>query len=222
MRYLGSVVFFALVACACKSDRGAKASVDPRMAQPKIEFELGFDRAVVQSMPSGLTALSGTWMVVDDPTSPSRPRAFASTGTAAGDPYHLVLLDDVRVAEVELTVKLRAVAGDEEQGGGLVWRAKDARNFYMARWNPRERNLRLYEVIDGEKRQLATENVRVEPGWHELRITAKGEQMRCYLDGRAYLHAKDASFLEPGKVGLWTRGDARTHFDDLAIKSRAR
>ncbi|MBI5362905.1 MAG: hypothetical protein HZA53_06975 [Planctomycetes bacterium] len=222
MRGTRMVWVCALIAVACQSGRGTKASVDPRMAQPKVELQLNFDRTQPESMPSGFTALAGAWSVVEDPTAPSKSRAFASTAPDAKLPCNLALLDDVRVAEVELTVKLRAVSGEEEQGGGLVWRAKDAKNFYLARWNPREKNLRLFEVIDGEKRQLATDSVRVEPGWHELRITAKGEQMRVYLDGRAYLQAKDASFLEPGKVGLWTRADARTYFDDLEIKSRAK
>ncbi len=166
-----------------------------------------------------MRALSGAWSVVEDDTAPSAKNTLEAVGPDAKEPYVLALLDDVRAAEVDLTVKLRAVSGEEDQGGGLVWRAKDARNYYLAAWSPSTRTLRLFEVIDGERRQLATETVRAAPGWHELRITAKGEQMRCYLDGRAYLAAKDASFLEPGKVGLWTKSDARTRFDDLEIKS---
>lgn len=212
---------FLLPACGAL-DRSAE-SIDPRLrgpAEPKISLELAFDRAKQDALPAGFHAFSGEWRVVEDATAPSAPNVLVQRGKAADDaksPYHVVLLDDVRAGAVELTVKLRAISGDEEQGGGLVWRAQDARNYYLARWNPLERNVRLFEVVDGERRGLASETVRADAGWHELKITMKGEQMRCSFDGRTTISAKDSSFLEPGKVGLWAKSDAETAFDDLRI-----
>ncbi|MBK7877258.1 MAG: hypothetical protein IPJ77_16200 [Planctomycetes bacterium] len=222
MRFHWASAPLVLLACACHTGRDTRSSVDPRSTAPTIRLELGFDRSQLAAPLTGVRGLSGQWAVVEDEGAPSKRNVLEAVGPDEKEPFNLALLDDVRAAEVDLSVKLKAVGGEDDQGGGLVWRAKDAKNYYLARWNPLERNVRLYEVIDGERRQLATETVRVEPGWHELRITAKGEQMRCYLDGRAYLAAKDASFLEPGKVGLWTKGDAHTRFDDLKIQSGKR
>jgi hypothetical protein len=213
------LVAVALLACACRSDGDTKDAAGTRASAAKVALLLGFDRAKPGTPPAGFTARSGQWRVVEDPTAPSTPCVLAQTGAQDESAFNLVLQDDFKGADVELAVALRAVAGEIDQGGGLVWRAKDERNYYLARWNPLERNLRMYEVVDGERHQLASETVRADPGWHELKVSMRGDQMRCSLDGRASITARDGSFLAPGKIGLWTKADAVTHFDELSIKS---
>ena len=131
--------------------------------------------------------------------------------------FNLVWMDDVKQADVDLAVKIKSAAGEIDQGGGLAWRVHDARNYYVARYNPLEHNLRIYKVIDGERKQLQSANVPLSSGWHDLRVTMRGDTIRTYIDGSPYATARDSSFVGAGKVGLWTKSDAQTHFDDLRI-----
>jgi hypothetical protein len=211
---LSGFAFACALTSSCQSSRDA---VDPRVNVSRISVELAFDRATPGDMPSGVSALSGEWKIAADDSAPSPRNAFVMTTAAAKQPYNLALLDDVKLAGVEASVKFRAIAGEIEQGGGLVWRAKDAQNYYLARWNPLANNVRLFKVLDGEPIQLASETVHAGAGWHELKIQAKGEQLRVWLDGHSRLSAKDGSFREAGKVGLWTKADAQTAFDDLKV-----
>ncbi|MBA3257018.1 MAG: DUF1080 domain-containing protein, partial [Pyrinomonadaceae bacterium] len=102
-------------------------------------------------------------------------------------------------------------------GGGVVWRARDAKNYYIARYNPLEGNYRVYKVEDGRRTQLGTSDVKRSEGWHTLRVTMTGERIECYFDGRKYLDVSDSTFKSAGKIGLWTKADAQTHFDDLTV-----
>ncbi len=116
----------------------------------------------------------------------------------------------------------KAVRGKIDQGGGLVWRYQDAKNYYVARMNPLESNYRVYKVVDGKRTQLGTkEDVKIPAGeWHVLKIEQTGEQIECWLDGKKYLEVKDDTFTKAGRVGLWTKADAQTRFDDLRMIER--
>lgn len=207
----------AVALAAAPACRSARDSVDPRLAPARLSVELAFDRGTPGDMPSGVTALSGQWKLAVDESAPSPKNTLVQSGRGGKQPHNLAWLDDVKLADLDARVKLRALGGETEQGGGLAWRVKDAQNYYVARWNPLENNVRLYKVLDGERIQLASESVRLDAGWHELRVVAKGEQLRVWVDGHARLSARDASFREAGKLGVWTRADAETAFDDLRI-----
>jgi hypothetical protein len=131
-----------------------------------------------------------------------------------------VLLADGAGSDVEVSVALQALGGEVDQGGGLVWRALDGESYYIARWNPLEENFRVYKVVDGKREQLASADVALDPaGWHKLAVRMRGERIECELDGRLQLQASDATFAGAGRIGLWTKADARTAFDDLALKA---
>jgi hypothetical protein len=131
-----------------------------------------------------------------------------------------VLLADGAGRDVELSVALRAQQGEIDQGGGLVWRAQDGASYYIARWNPLESNVRAYKVVAGKRQQLASADVELDPrAWHTLAVRMRGELIECELDGRQLLEARDATFAGAGRVGLWTKADARTLFDDLVLKA---
>jgi hypothetical protein len=101
------------------------------------------------------------------------------------------------------------------------WRYRDANNYYVCRMNPLESNFRLYKVVDGKRGQLATSDVAMKiplNQWHEMRVIHEGKRIRCFLDGALRLEAEDATFGDAGNVGLWTKADAVTRFDDLAIE----
>ena len=162
----------------------------------------------------GFVAESGRWEVVAD----GPDRVLAQKAEGDDDSFNLALVDGTNAGDLDLSVRLMAQAGKLDQGGGLVWRAKDRRNYYIARYNPLEDNFRVYKVEVGKRTLFADAKVPGDRAWHTLRITMAGSKIACYLDGKKYLEADDATFPGPGKVGLWSKADARTWFDDLTLE----
>ena len=162
----------------------------------------------------------GVWKVVADDTAPSKKGfVLAQTGKSPGSAFNLCVADDTSFKNVEVTVAFKANKGNQDQGGGILWRYTDANNYYIARFNPLEDNYRLYKVVAGQRIQLATkEEITVPAGqWHNLTIKMNGEQIECYIDGKKHLEARDDTFQKAGKVGLWTKADAQTSFDQFII-----
>src|SRR5262249_14919080 len=111
----------------------------------------------------------------------------------------------------------RAVAGVVDRGGGLVWRAKDRNNYYICRYNPLEDNFRVYKVEDSKRTQFASAKVPGDEAWHTVRATMSGVKITCYLDGKKLLEAEDSTFREAGMIGFWSKADAQSYFDELAV-----
>jgi hypothetical protein len=132
------------------------------------------------------------------------------------DTFNVALVRDTSYKDVDLSVKLRAVAGDLDRGGGVVWRAKDKKNYYIARYNPLEDNFRVYKVQDGKRTMFKDAKTPGDEKWHTLRVTMVGNKITCYLDGRKHLEAEDATFPEAGMIGLWSKADAQSYFDDFS------
>jgi len=182
-----------------------------------LETIWNFDGDKVSNIPPGFTNEGGEWKIVADPTAPSKPNALAQLAKNSGSTFNLTLVSGLQFKNVDISVKMRAVAGREDQGGGLVWRTRDANNYYVVRYNPLEDNYRLYKVEKGKRIQLQSANVKHSEGWYTLRVTMKGDHIQCFYDGQKYLDLQDSTFPEPGKIGLWTKADARSHFDDLKV-----
>ena len=145
--------------------------------------------------------------------------ALTQTGVSPGPVFNLCVADEPNVADLEMTVSFNALSGKKDQGGGLVWRFRDANNYYVARMNPLESNFRLYKVVEGARKQLATaEDLSVKVGkWHTMTIRMKGNAIECLLDGKKHLTATDSTIAKAGWVGVWTKADAVTAFADLKI-----
>lgn len=193
------------------------ATIATAVAQEAKERVWTFDGDKPGELAKGFTNDVGQWQVVADDTAPSKPHAFAQLAKSEKQVYNLALITDTSYKNLDLAVKLRAVAGEVDQGGGVVWRAKDAKNYYICRYNPLEENFRVYKVEDGKRKELGSANVPPTPGWHTLRVVMTGDKIECYLDGKKDLEATDATFPGPGRIGLWTKADAQTHFDDLTV-----
>jgi hypothetical protein len=176
-----------------------------------------FDGDPVGKVAKGFTAATGEWAVVADGDN----RVLAQRAKSPDATFNVALADDSSAKDLVLSVRLKPIEGEDDRGGGLVWRAKDAKNYYIARYNPLEDNFRVYKVVDGERTQLGTiEKIADVEGWHALKVTMAGRRIRCELDGEHTLDAEDGTFGEAGKVGLWTKADARTWFDDLKLEIR--
>ncbi len=145
--------------------------------------------------------------------------------------YHFneIVFDGFEVKNMELNVKIKGVKGKMDQGGGFVWRFADANNYYVVRANPLEDNVVLYKVENGKRTDLPvlgkgrTYGVDVEPlgkGWNNLKLTVKDDLFTVYLNSEQIFQVKDRTFKNAGKVGLWTKADAVTYFDDFVIISR--
>jgi hypothetical protein len=178
-----------------------------------------FDSDKPGRLPDGWKAAGGEWKVMPDATAPSKLNVLSQMASSPSAEYNVAILEaGTSMQDVNVSVKLRAVGGRIDQGGGIVWRARDARDYYVARWNPLESNYRFYKVVDGVRTQLATaENVKAGPGWHTLAVKMTGDAVACFFDGKEVLKATDGTFKDAGKIGLWTKADAVTNFDDLLI-----
>lgn len=121
----------------------------------------------------------------------------------------------------EITKIEKEVEG-EDPGGGPIWRAKDADNYYVSRWNPLENNFRVYYVKDGRRVQLATADIKTDPGkWHEIEIEHVGNNIVAEFDDEKVIEIEDSTFSQGGMVGLWTKADASTAFDDFEVETEA-
>src|SRR5205807_9860332 len=139
------------------------------------------------------------WKVVADDTAPSKKGlVLAQTAESPSSLYNLCVVDDTNARDVEIRVAFKAVRGDADQGGGIVWRYQDANNYYIARMNPLEDNYRLYKVVAGKRTQLETEEeLKVPVGeWHELKIKLKADRIECFLDGKKELDTRYKTFAE--------------------------
>ncbi len=163
-----------------------------------------------------------TWAVMSDPSAPSKPNVVAQTSTDKTDyRFPLLIADEGVFRDLDISVKFKAVAGSVDQAGGLVFRLKDANNYYIVRANALEDNYRLYHVVSGRRVQFAGVNFKVSSGvWHELRVELTGNKFTCYFDGTKKFAASDDTFKDAGKVGLWTKADSVTYFDDLRVTAK--
>ena len=159
------------------------------------------------------------WVVSADPAAPSKPNVVTQTSTDQTDyRFPLLISDEGSFKDLDLRVKFKADSGNIDRAGGLVFRLKDPNNYYIVRANALENNYRLYHVVNGRRSQFAGANLKVTSGeWHELRVEAVGNKITCYYDGSQKIEATDDTFKDAGKVGLWTKADSVTSFDDLKV-----
>src|SRR6266536_1292407 len=162
------------------------------------------------------------WAVTADPTAPSKPNVVSQTSNDQTDyRFPLLIADEGSFLDLDVSVRFKAVSGSIDQAGGLVFRLKDPNNYYVVRANALENNYRLYHVVNGRRSQFAGANLKVTSGeWHELRAEVVRDKITCYYDGNKKIEATDDTFKDAGKVGLWTKADSVTYFDDLKATAR--
>ncbi len=131
--------------------------------------------------------------------------------------FNIALVTDSHWKDLDLSVRLKAVAGELDRGGGVVWRAKDKKNYYICRYNPLENNFRVYKVVDGKRTMFRSADTPGDEKWHKLQVTMSGPKITCYLDGKKLLEHEDDTFTEAGMIGLWSKADAQSYFDDLTV-----
>lgn len=165
---------------------------------------------------------AGKWIIQSDTTAPSKPSVVTQTAADTTDyRFPVLIADDGSFGDMDLSVKFKAVSGHVDQAGGLIFRLKDANNYYVVRANALENNFNLYKVVDGRRREITGSSVTVPAGqWHELRVQVRGDKIACHFDGEKKIETSDGTFKSPGKIGLWTKSDSVTSFDDLTVTAK--
>ncbi len=203
-------------------------------AEPAKETTFNFDKEAKGKLPDGWKAEGtnqkgpvATWEVAEDKTAPSGPNvlSLSKTNHDSGGTFNICWTDKVKFTDGAIEVKFRANTGKDDQGGGLIWRVKDKDNYMIARMNPLEDNFRVYYVKDGSRHQIESSKVVIKPGveggWHTMKIEQHGDHIVCSIDGKAYMDVKDdhsSAWGGVGGVGLWTKADAASSFDDFTVK----
>ena len=211
-------------ACASPGESGSRAVTKPDQVQPSRVWR--FDGDATGKVPSGWritetkpTKALATWRVIQDESAASPKNGFALTHSENyNGNYNLAIAEKTSFKDIDLTVKVQGDRGEIDQGGGPIWRCRDENNYYICRFNPLEGNYRVYFVKDGRRKQLESVKIETEAGkWYTVRVTMIGDRITCYLDGKKLLEVQDDTFKDAGMVGLWTKADAMTRFDDLAV-----
>ena len=185
-----------------------------------------FDRDTPGKLPQGFTSAltgqgtTGQWMVVKEDTAPSQPNVLAQASQDKTDyRFPIAVAEGANYKDLLLSVRFKAISGKVDQGAGLVFRLKDKDNYYVVRANALEDNFRLYHIVKGRRVQFAGANFKVtSQEWHEIKVEARSEEFKCYYDGKLKFSAKDSTFKDAGKIGLWTKADSVIYFDDLTVK----
>jgi hypothetical protein len=164
---------------------------------------------------------AGEWSLIADPTA-TDGRAIAQVSKDRTDyRFPLAVYKPYSGKDLELSVRFKPVAGTVDQAGGIAVRLSTPDDYYVARANALEDNVRFYRVVKGRREQLASANAKVAPNeWHTLALRAEGDRFTVSFDGKALLTAQDNTFPDAGKVALWTKADSVTYFDTISIMPR--
>ncbi len=172
----------------------------------------------------------GIWIVKKDPTAPSAPNVLAQTDA---DPvsyrFPICVYEGFTGKDVDVSVKYKPISGKEDQAAGIVWRYQDQNNYYIVRANANENNVVLYKVENGVRTDLPLvgkgrtygTKARIPSGeWGTLRVVAAGNRFEVFSNGVKLYEVEDSTFPLAGKVGLWTKADSVTYFDDLSMSGK--
>jgi hypothetical protein len=194
----------------------------------------GVDEDLVGQPPHGFSCgltgggKPGVWVVKADDSAPSGPNVLAQIDPdATGYRFPGCVVDAFSAANVDVSVRFKPISGAGDQAAGIVWRYRDVNNYYIVRANANENNVTLYKVERGKRISLAPmrtppstcgKTAPVKSGlWGTLRVVAIGTLFQVYCTGQRLFDVEDASFTGAGKVGVWTKADSVTCFDDVQI-----
>jgi hypothetical protein len=213
-------VLSAAVFAGC---RGAKSGRSGLPTETRCE---DFEKYELGEAPSGWTTAEthgqgtpASWRITRISDSPGGERCVAvAENLNRGNTFNLLIRDWTPPTDITISTSIRALAGSEDQGGGIVWRYRDENNYYLARWNPLEKNLRAYKVEGGARFQLSSANTDLTSSeWHRIEVVAQGQKFTVSLDGSPMLDFFDDTFRSAGRIGLWTKADSRCGFDQFCV-----
>lgn len=231
--FLFTLLLHGCLAGAC-SGESKEANPNPPPAPPIPEGArvVDFEAATVGTPPEGFTFArtgrgdEGQWVVVVGTESAGRNALSQSSTDPTSGRFPLAIYEGFSGRDVDVSARFMPVSGEVDQAGGLVWRYRDPNNYYIVRANSLEDNVVLYKVENGKRTDLPVKGAgrtygvkQKVPGksWSQLRVTARGNLFTVSFDGKQIFQVEDSTFQGAGKVGLWTKADSVTHFDDLRV-----
>jgi hypothetical protein len=211
--------------------RGATVTITLCCATAVHAQNLRFDGQKAGEAPKGMTcALTGkgrpgSWVVQQDAGAGDRGLVLAQTDTdETSYRFPHCVVNGLMAGDLTLSVRFKPIAGGVDRAAGLVWRYRDPDNYYVVRANALESNVVMYKVEKGKRTDLPLKGAGRTYGmkapvpsgaWSELKVVARGKLFAIYLNGQKLYEVEDATFPQPGQVGVWTKADSVTHFDDL-------
>jgi len=180
---------------------------------------VNFDNDKTGGLPSGWNAGvtgrgSPKWAIEADSTAPSKPNVLKQSGSGT---FPYCVLTGSSLADGYVEVKFKPLTGNQDQAGGVIWRFKNGDNYYVARANALENNVSLYYTENGNRKTLKYVDAPVaRNAWHILRVDFVGQLIKVSLDGKSYIEFKDSHIAGAGAVGVWTKADSVTLFDDFS------
>ena len=216
-------VMMNLATCSNLSSKNSQVENEASFTQMGNDTLIDFENHTVGKLPFGFIAdvtgkaYSIKWSVVND----NGNNVVAQQSINSGSCYNLLVLDKIGYKDFIASVKIKAMSGEEDQGGGLVWRYIDKDNYFIARYNPLENNLRFYRVVNGNRNELKSVDSNIKSGeWFTMTIEMNENKITCSLNGIKLIETSDDTFKSAGQIGFWTKADAVTYFDDLKITTK--
>jgi hypothetical protein len=203
-----------LLLVGCQSPTSFTTAGGETLAERGKTYAFNFDDAA-GPLPSSMSNVLGEWERVADANAPSGPNVLKQSGQYYNADFPRVLVNDLTFTNATVRVKCRPDAGDTDRACGLVFRAKDSDNYYLTRANALEGNVNFYKVVSGSRMEIVGANRTVTSGaWHTLEAETNGDEIVIRWDAEEVIRAHDDQYSK-GKVGLWTKADSVTSFDDL-------
>ena len=239
LKVLTPVVAIVLITVACGNSSPKTTQEEVQETTPQTEVNepvkqgpdtrFDFENYVSGQLPEGwsqyYTGPGGTdWKVVDDKGNKVLAQLYSDNPNGH---FNVIVNDALSMKDMTLSVRIKGVTGEHDKGGGFIWRFADKDNYYVVRSNPEEDNMVLYKMEKGKRTDLPlvdkgrTYGVDVPPlgdTWHTMKLTVKDDLFTVYLDDKELFKVQDSTFPDAGKIGLWTKADAVTYFDDYVIE----
>ena len=205
--------------------------VSTAIAAASLADIANFDNIKIGAAPPGWKATqtgsgSAKWSVEKDDSAPSKPNVLKQSGQAT---FPVCFKNDTNIKDGFVEVKFKPVAGKEDQAGGVIWRVRDSNNYYIARANALEGNVVLYKTVNGKRSSLdivgrkggyGVKETVASGQWHTLRVEFADNKFSLLFNGKKLFDVEDTAFTKAGKVGVWTKADSVTLFDDFSYGAR--
>ena len=224
---------FGIVGCAQSAQESQGLTPNP-LPKPAQQVTVDFEKGEKGTLPANFTAVSiggapVSWVIVEDSTAPAGTKVLAQTSAdKTGNRYPVCVYDDLTARDVDASVQFKPVSGTVDQAAGIVWRFRDKDHYYIVRANALESNVVLYKVEKGVRTDLKLKRKTSGYGmksavpngkWSTLRVTAVGDTFEVFINGKKLYEVQDTTFVEAGKVGVWTKADSVTYFDNFKVAS---
>lgn len=212
---LAPAVVAVLVACGSGSAPSGtvRYGLDDADAVLGEETKWTFDSDATGGVPNPSEEFSGSWRVRGEADAPTSPNALCQTETAE---FPALSLGNLIFANVTVSVQFKPISGETDQAAGIILRVQDSDNYYIVRANALEDNVNIYKYANGQRSLIASGDAEVQSGqWQELSVEVRAERIEAFLSGTPVVEAEDSEY-PAGKIGLWTKADSVTCFDDVA------